>query len=587
MKHEDNKKKWFIIIPLLLIITILPLILRMKVLELSTELQPLWNGNKVVSDVFNYYKMYFLLICSILLIAGFILNIDYVKKIKWNVYILLLALYAFFTVLSTVFSKHLDIALFGFVDRYEGMLAILSYVLLTASCIIFIDKKWEVRALYKGLAISAAIIGLIGTLQYIGFDIFRIELINNIITPAKYSGLADIVYNFKPHAVYSTLQNPNYIGSYMAMLFPISIMLFIASSNKLKTVGYGLLCCVVFLSLLGSLSRTGIAGALISTVILITFYRKRIKVEKVKFISLFICLILVFTLTNYVEQFKLLEGSSQYLTDKREDKISKTEILQNIELLKDSINIKSNKSELIISLKENHLSFIDQYNKELKIKQNGETVVLDDKLYDQYKITIPAKGGVIRVGIENLEISFAYTKKAGFQVIKGNGTLAYIDYPESIGFKYNQGFASSRGYIWSKTIPLMKKTLLIGNGPDTFIAYFPHNDFVGKLNVFRTIDIIIDKPHNMYLQTGVNTGFVSLIILLSLFFTYIWNSIKLYKHCSFEAAIEIYGFCSFLAVCAYLIVGMFNDSVISVAPVFWILLGVGIAMNRKIQAKSL
>ncbi len=587
MKQEDNKKKWLIIIPILLIITILPLILRMKVLELSTELQPLWNGSKVVSDVFSYYKMYFLLVCSIALIIGFIVNINHVRKIKWNIYILLLALYDIFTIISTIFSKHMDIALFGFVDRFEGMFVILSYALLAISCIIFIDKKWEVEALYKGLAISAAIIGLIGTLQYVGFDIFRTEFINNIITPSKYSGLADIMYNFKPHAVYSTLQNPNYIGSYMAMLFPISIMLFITSSNRTKTVGYGLLCCVVFLSLFGSLSRAGIAGALISTVLLIIFFRKRIKVKKVKFISLFFCLILVFTLTNYVEEFKLLEGSSQYLTDKRDDEISKAVVLQNIELLKDSIKIKSNKSELIISLKENHLSFIDQYNKELKIKQNGETVVFDEKLYDQYKITIPAKGGIIRVGVKDLEISFAYTRKAGFQVIKGNGTLADIDYPESTGFKFNQGFASSRGYIWSKTIPMVKKTLLLGNGPDTFIAYFPHNDFVGKLNVFRTIDIVIDKPHNMYLQIGVNTGIVSLILLLSLFVIYIWNSIKLYKYCSFEDTLEIYGFCSFLAVFAYLVVGIFNDSVISVAPVFWILLGIGIAINRKIQTENL
>jgi len=38
------------------------------------------------------------------------------------------------------------------------------------------------------------------------------------------------------------------------------------------------------------------------------------------------------------------------------------------------------------------------------------------------------------------------------------------------------------------------------------------------------------------------------------------------------------------AVAAYLATGFFNDSVISVAPVFWILLGIGISMNLRIKS---
>ena len=42
---------------------------------------------------------------------------------------------------------------------------------------------------------------------------------------------------------------------------------------------------------------------------------------------------------------------------------------------------------------------------------------------------------------------------------------------------------------------------------------------------------------------------------------------------------QIYGIAIMLGVVGYLAAGIFNDSVVSVAPVFWILLGTGVALN--------
>ena len=42
----------------------------------------------------------------------------------------------------------------------------------------------------------------------------------------------------------------------------------------------------------------------------------------------------------------------------------------------------------------------------------------------------------------------------------------------------------------------------------------------------------------------------------------------------------------FAAVVGYLGAGIFNDSVVSVAPIFWILLGCGIAVNYLIQKEK-
>jgi len=40
-----------------------------------------------------------------------------------------------------------------------------------------------------------------------------------------------------------------------------------------------------------------------------------------------------------------------------------------------------------------------------------------------------------------------------------------------------------------------------------------------------------------------------------------------------------------VAFVGYAISGLFNDSVVSVAPVFWILLGMGISINLKLKNK--
>ena len=132
---------------------------------------------------------------------------------------------------------------------------------------------------------------------------------------------------------------------------------------------------------------------------------------------------------------------------------------------------------------------------------------------------------------------------------------------------------------------MIKDTLILGNGPDTFTVYFPQNDLVGKLKNFGKTTIIVDKPHNYYLQLAVDTGVLSLIAMLTLFGMYIISSLRLYiKNDSKDFTTQV-GIMIFAAVCGYLIAAFFNDSVVSVAPVFWVLLGTGLSINHTLKAQ--
>ena len=180
------------------------------------------------------------------------------------------------------------------------------------------------------------------------------------------------------------------------------------------------------------------------------------------------------------------------------------------------------------------------------------------------------------------------TEDQNIKVISYNNKLTEpIEAPRFTFLDGKETFASNRGYIWSRTIPILKDTFFVGYGPDNFIMVFPHEDYVGRFNVGSSgMNIIVDKPHNLYLQTAVNTGVLSLISLLFFWGIYLVNSMKIYLKGNLNSYTEYMGAAIFLSITAYLVAGMFNDSIVAVAPLFWILLGMGIGINRMVKDKG-
>ncbi len=182
-------------------------------------------------------------------------------------------------------------------------------------------------------------------------------------------------------------------------------------------------------------------------------------------------------------------------------------------------------------------------------------------------VTLKLKNTIFLFGLANDKL----------YLLSNKGNIIDINKPiEHFGFDGYERIASSRGYIWSRSFPLIKKSILIGSGPDTFVFDFPQNDIVGKLKFHASPYIIIDKPHNFYLQTIINTGLVSLLILLALFGYYFYTTIKFIMAKNKFSILQL-GFTS--GIFGYLVSSLATDSVVSVAPVFWIILGLSFAIN--------
>jgi hypothetical protein len=155
-----------------------------------------------------------------------------------------------------------------------------------------------------------------------------------------------------------------------------------------------------------------------------------------------------------------------------------------------------------------------------------------------------------------------------------------------IGWSDNPDFGSGRGYIWSRTLPMLRDTILLGRGADTYCIYFPHDDYVGKHNAGWNINMIVDKPHNMYLGAAVGTGVLSVIALLAIFLFYIVQSFRIYLRSEYDDFLQVAGAGIFFGVLGFLVSAFVDDSSVSVMPLFYGLLGVGIAINLLLSARA-
>jgi hypothetical protein len=76
---------------------------------------------------------------------------------------------------------------------------------------------------------------------------------------------------------------------------------------------------------------------------------------------------------------------------------------------------------------------------------------------------------------------------------------------------------------------------------------------------------------------------LSLIAFLVFYGMYFVSSFRLYIRSRFDSYFEKSGVAIFIGTVAYMVTGLTNDSSITVAPIFWTLMGVGIAINHKLS----
>ncbi len=138
--------------------------------------------------------------------------------------------------------------------------------------------------------------------------------------------------------------------------------------------------------------------------------------------------------------------------------------------------------------------------------------------------------------------------------------------------RIEQAFADSeentlmqRLYIWRTAMSPLFERPLFGWGPDGFADAFPQNAGEESLRLFGSL-VYVDKAHNDLLQTAVTLGLVGLSAYLFLLGRFFWLALR--EHHKDDLLVY-----SLPALLGYWISLELSFSVVSVAPVFWIIMG--------------
>ena len=594
-------------LPLIFFTAAVIMIVRMTVYTRKMD-QFYWALNNVSADFFSYYKMAAIITCAAAVLL-FLLYRAITKTLaikRTFLYIPMLA-YTLFVILSYAFSEYREFSLLGYNERFEGTLVLLSYMVMLFYAINTVNTEKNVKYVLYPVAVSSFILSLIGISQAIGQDFFRTRFAGMLIFPkSHWDKMGKSVFMFDNNEIYQTVYNINYVSFYLTLLLPIFGLLFINSIMKGKQeklsrkIIWGVLVVLIVFNMIGSASSGWYPGIGIAAVLAAVILHKKI-LSWWKPLAVMAGIVLIIGGITFNRWFpELTDAVRGALTSDLKNPTGNA--LKGMSYI-DYLEVISEENTIKLSIDGNELEFLlhsddgvprglDIFDAEraligLKGPNNEKDIIymtrysLDDDRFTNCSIRLVRdKEGQSYMVITTDDQDWRHLITSdGVYYINVFGKRTEMKKVDAIGFKKNQGFGSGRGYIWSRTIPIMIDTILIGRGADTYCIYFPQNDYAGKYNAGFGHNAIVDKPHNMYMQMSIGTGGISLVAFLVLLAVYFAQSFKIYRNRQFESFLEFAGLGIFLGVAAFSVSALVNDSTVSVMPLFYGLLGTGIAVN--------
>lgn len=603
-----NKKKtdlsWFKGVLLFICAGIIPFIVKM--IDVPTRLSEYGTvrSARVIRDAFSYYKMTILIILGVILAIYSVMDahIDDLKKSIKKPVFFLPAAFIGLSLLSALLSHNKDVAFYGATERYEGFWVWAVYILLFVSTFTYIKNKTPLYIVLGGLACGAILTGTVGALQFLGKDPYETELFTKLIMGEYYEEGKTLGIRFT--SVFSTLYNPNCVGIYTGMLCPFFLLTGafapVKSWYKYALIAVGAL---LFVNLFGCESLGGFiglaAGLAFSLLIAVIYFAK--SSEKAKMIApaaIVVCFLsaLAFIMTGGSKIAQKIDVIRTAVSDP--EYIENPFFFEDLKLEDNTAYIKIKTGTILIPDNNGEWSvkFIPEGESEPYDIEAKPVTAKKDIYLSSYSCDIPGliESGVNVVGDGVIEFAGGdgKTSSTSFYFKLDGAAMTVLDMfgntvdinkeYKSIGFKGLERLGSNRGYIWSRSIPLIANNIIVGAGPDCYVFEFPQQDIISKLNYLGNPNIIIDKPHNFYLQIAINSGLISLVVLLALFMMYIINTLKavfVTDDGYFMLGLRLG---ALAGVIGYLAAVTTTDSVVSVSPVFWILLGLGFAVNKKL-----
>jgi len=598
-KQIQNKSKASnkALIPIILLMGFIPLIVHMY--QYNANLSqfdwfPSESDGQV--DFFFGWKMIAIIIVGIVMVG--VLLYRYFKKkekMRFETSFYFLFFYGLFVAMSALFSGYKYWVVRGIYELFEPVWVVFTYILLCYYTYHFVQEEKQIKTVLSVAGVGMAIVTLIGVFQYFKLDFFKSGFGKYLITnPSWWGNLDEINFNLLEGTSYTTLYNPNFLSFYFGMLVPLVACLFLASKKvwqRVLLVAAEVLCMIC---LKGSGSDTGwmaiAAGVVILALVLISRKKKAFYVVLAIVIVGGVVAVTAGAKTSIGEQIKNTIVGTYYMEDAYAVRSFSTND-NNVEL-----NVKGNvlyasydtdesgATQIHCSDSDNNVletTLIDQDNQIYSINDvrfDGVTLKAV-QLNDNNDNNIPA----ITVTVDGVEWNFVQIENQGYYLLNYAGKLVKYD-GTSRSYLFKEDAMSYRGHIWDMTIPFLGKHVFMGSGANTYMLEYPQDDYIGQKYIYANGYEV--KAHCWYLQQWVETGLIGTIALFIFLMWYVVQSIHIYRRANLHESLSWIGFGLFAAVLVYLIAGIANDSNVCTAPVFWGMLGLGMATNRMLVEKE-
>ena len=609
-KYYTNKRKRYdrnregyrgallTMLPVALMLGIVPLIIRQFEYENGLTGYA-WFGNSMGSvDFFLAWKSYVLMVLTFVMAGCVLMRVRKEKRKTPFVKIIIpLFGYGVLALLSACFSVNKRFSFLGSFEQFETVWTLLGYVLVVYYVFLYTEKELDLQVVADALCFGTTIIGILGTLQGIGLDLFATVPFQKLITTKEYLDAAggSLGVNFSGNQAVVTLYNPNYVGVFGSMVVPFLTMLLVFEKTTWRRIWHGGNLVLVMITLLSSRSRAGLIAAVIALCVAVVFaFRKLLKWWFLTIPAINFAVVLLLLVNAYNDNI-IFDRLKNILAP---DEITVTEeVTENGTIVRKTgltemytatggVVMTYNDITFQVTLFEDETSYglyaVDITGEELEMDANedGTEFVFVHPALKDVKISPVPVGDRLGVYIRAAgEWCFVYNEYLGrYQYVTPTNKLSDMVMAESYGLEDYQHAFSGRGYIWSRTIPLLKDRIFLGSGPDTFVLEYPQNDYL-KMKQNGYANTIMTKPHSWYLQMGVQTGVLSVLCILVFYVWYAVQSIRLYAFRKLNTQVEAFGMAAFIGSIGYMISGISNDSMVVTAPVFWGMIAIGVTSN--------
>lgn len=599
--------RYIFMIPVFFVAGIVPLLTGMVPYDLGHLGEYPWLADTVQNDFFLLYKAYAVWTVGIIMAVMFALKLtddESRGRIKaGRRWLIPLAVFGVIAVISTIASpfRKTGLSLLGGFEHHENLFILLCYLMIVIYSYIALTDEHGVNFLKIAFSVLTCLESLLGISQATGHDFFNTAVGKMIMVPEKYKEVRDTLkFNFAGsgnHQVYLTMFNPNYVGVYASMMLPICAVLIFTSNKLWKKIWWALMFIGVLISAVGCGSKTFMLSLFVSFVFGIILMRKTLKKGWPVLVGVF-----ALTLVAGGVYFKRINvNPAQYLVNALKSQ-KMAPWLTDVSFNSDNVRFTYNGKAVTVVLEDASgaagMTVTDADGNSLTVSvvdavtdEAGNTTpahyVVEDEALSQLSFT-PSQYTNDKTG-ETLELmsmklptgyDMKFTKTdSGYSYVTNAMKLdTPVNAPSVIWTDYPEAY-TGRGYIWGRTIPLLKKHIVLGAGADAFMEAFPQNDYIGELNTYEGTQLI-SKPHNMYLELAVNEGLVALIIAIAILIIYIIDSFRALWKLDPLGELAGFGIALFLGVIGFAFAALTNDSSLVHTPLFAVILGSGFAMNH-------